>query len=505
MRDSQIIIFNAGAMWAARALNVVPQLILVPFLLSSLGERSYGVYVLVWSLMVGVLQFEQSFQSGVVKISAEFLALERLSSINKVLTSALSISFPLALITCGSLLVASFLIHHEGSESLAVSVAIVAVAALLLIPLTPYVGMIQSTQRYYIDALAETFLRYVGLLVLIAWFSAAEASVTATVAIMSAVLVLTRIVQAPLAYRLVPSLRFEANNFDWTIVRRLLSFGSMAVLLSISLTINNTGVKWIMGVLATPQLVAHLAIMLMPVVLLSQMMNVVSIPAMPAASGFKASGKDSLVDELVTRGVRYTTIIALPAVLLAALLLEQLLTLWVGSEYAFLAPYSLTLIITGAIVSSTSTCHHALKGTGKLRAVIGISLTCRALIPVAIIAVANLTGHSPYISVVSGLAVGNLLQAFLEVRFSLKELNTKSLDFLRRGYLEPLLPLVAILPPTLYLVSHFEIAALAESFLVTGLAIGAYLGSCYLWIFSDSERQLVWRSAHNILERLGLR
>ncbi len=72
-------------------LLLVPQLILVPYLIATIGETGYGVYALVWSLLLGIDQLLQSLQSGVVKYSAGFLAEGRIDDVNRVVSSALGV------------------------------------------------------------------------------------------------------------------------------------------------------------------------------------------------------------------------------------------------------------------------------------------------------------------------------------------------------------------------------------------------------------------------------
>jgi O-antigen/teichoic acid export membrane protein len=69
MRQSHLILSNALIIWASQVLQMVPQVILVPYLIRTIGEAGYGVYVLIWSLLMSVDQLEQSLQQGVIKYS----------------------------------------------------------------------------------------------------------------------------------------------------------------------------------------------------------------------------------------------------------------------------------------------------------------------------------------------------------------------------------------------------------------------------------------------------
>jgi hypothetical protein len=54
MRQSHLIFSNAIIIWVARVLLLVPQLIMVPFLIHRIGDVGYGVYALTWSLMISI-------------------------------------------------------------------------------------------------------------------------------------------------------------------------------------------------------------------------------------------------------------------------------------------------------------------------------------------------------------------------------------------------------------------------------------------------------------------
>jgi len=96
MRQSHLILSNALVIWASRALQIIPQVILGPFLIRTIGEAGYGVYVLIWSLLMSINDLEQSLQQGVVKYSAAFLAEKRIDEVNRVVSSSFVYSFLLA-------------------------------------------------------------------------------------------------------------------------------------------------------------------------------------------------------------------------------------------------------------------------------------------------------------------------------------------------------------------------------------------------------------------------
>jgi len=502
MRQSHLILSNAAVMWVARILLLFPQLILVPYLIGTIGESGYGVYALVWSLMVSIDQMEKSLQSGVVKYSAAFLAKKQISEVNKVVSSSFVYSAILAALACTSIIVVSRF-YDDPTGTMASSLVVVGVTTLLVIPLTPYVGIIKSRQRYYIGAIAETVCKYLSLLFVIVWYKMVNPSVESAVIIMSAMFLLSRLAQVPFAYRLVPGLHNRAGTFDWQSFRLIASFGIVTVFIALSLAANNTGVKWMMGILVSPVFVAHLSIILMPVMLLSQLVNAMTITVMPATSAYEATGNQRMLKELLIRGTRYTTILMLAGILVAGLLMRNVLTLWVGPEYEFLAPFALVIFASRSFMLSTSTGHHMLKGMGRLRAAVFISLTGHVVVPITLILIVFQICRNPYIAITFGFASGHVIYGLLQTGFGIKAVNTDWREFLMRVYGQPLIVAAVIFPIALGLVAYGEIHGLFGRILVSVLSVLLLFLGSYLFIASVAERKQFKETVKIVLGRVS--
>jgi O-antigen/teichoic acid export membrane protein len=488
MRQSHLVLSNAAIMWAARVLLLVPQLILVPFLIHTIGDAGYGVYALIWSLMVSIDQVQNALQSGVVKYSAAFLVKHDIDEVNKVVSSSFVYSILLGVLACaGSSLAAVF--FHDPSGKVASSLLVVGVTILLTIPLTPYIAVIQSRQRYYVGAVAETVSKYFGLLAVFIWFRAVGPSVEAPIIIMAGMLFLSRLAQVPVAYRLVPGLHNHPRSFGWRSFRLITSFGLVVILLALCMVANSTGVRWMMGALVSTTFVAHLAIILMPALLLSQIVEAVTITVMPATSAYEAAGNRKMLQELLLRGTRYTTIIVLAGLLAAGLLMRVALVLWVGPEYTFLAPYALVLFASVSFMLSASTAHHMLKGLGKLWSILFIYLIGLVIVPISSILAVFAVGHNPYIAVTSGLAIGHLVCGVLQIRLGFRTVHSEPRDLVMRGYAHPLVVAAIVGPLAVGTITHFGIEGVGGRLVVSVFAVLLFLAGIYAFIATAEERR----------------
>ncbi len=477
-------------MWAARVLLLVPQLILVPYLIGTIGEAGYGLYVLVWSLMMSIEQLQMSLQSGVVKYSAGFLAQGRMDEVNKIVSSSFVYSILLAFLTsAGILLAAAF--YNDPTGKIASSLVVVGIMVLFIFPLTPYVAVIQSRQRYYVGAIAGTVSTYVSLLAVVVWFEMMRPSVEAVVVIMAGMLFLSRLVQVPVAYRMVSGLQNHRRLFDRKVFQLIAAFGGTTVLASVGLALNSTGVRWLMDTLASTSFVAHLAIILMPGLLLSQIIGAVTITVMPATSAYEATGNQRMLQELLIRGMRYTTILALSGLLAAGLLMRNVLGAWVGTEYEFLTPYALILFASAAFMLSTSTGHHMLKGMGKLRAVVFIYWLGLVIVPIGLILAVFHIWHNPYVAVTAGLASGHLVTGCLQIRFSTQAVHADLRVVFMRVYAQPVTVAAAVCLIVFGIIITNGIDGLIGRMCVSFLIVPLFLIACYIFIATVAERQQI--------------
>jgi O-antigen/teichoic acid export membrane protein len=501
MRQSHLILSNAVIIWATQALQLIPQLILVPYLIGTIGEGGYGIYALVWSLMMSIDQLEMSLQSGVVKYSAGFLAQGRIDEVNKVVSSSSVYSIFLAIVACAGILIAAGL-YGDPSGQIGSALIVVGILVIFIIPLTPYIAVIQARQRYYVGAIAGTVSKYSSLLVVVTWFHVVGPSLEALIIIMAGMLFLGRLVQVPIAYRLTPGLRNHLRLFDGKSFRGIAAFGAATVLVSVCLAINSTGVRWLMGSLESTTFVTHLAIIIMPGLLLSQIVLAMTSTIMPATSAYKATGNQRVLQELLIRGMRYTSILVLAGCLVAALLMRNVLAAWVGADYIFLAPYALILFGSWSFMLTTSSSHHMLKGLGKLRSVVLIFALGLVVVPIGLILTVFYIWREAYVAVIAGLAAGHLVCGCLQLLSSAKAVHAGFREVFVRVYAEPILTAVAVGVVVRAIVTFGGLDGLAGRGGVSVIAFLLFLGACYTLIATTAERQQVKELIQSSLSKL---
>ena len=414
-------------------LRIVPELILVPFLIRTIGESGYGVYTLAWSLMMSVEMLDMGLQSGVIKHIAAMAAQKQLLEVNKVISTAFVNSLILGMIG-GTVIIATTAFLDGQVAGLAYSVVTVGIMVLFVAPLSPYIGVVLSQQRHYVNALAETISKYVILVSVVLWYKLVGPSVEALMVISASAIVSAKLAQIPIAYRLVPGLQNRLGLFNWRAFKLLTSFAVMIVLCTLCSVAHNTGVRWLMASLVSMGFVAHLAIILIPGRLLSQIVQAMTLPVMPAASKYQAVEDCQMLQELFIRGIRYCFLVVMATMIVAILLMRRLLEVWVGTEYAFLAVYAIVIFGGVAFQMSSSCAHHMLRGMGKLRVSFITSMVGHAIVPIGMILAIWLIWRKPYVAAVAGVAGGNVVFGLMQTIFCANALNVRYTELAWRAY-----------------------------------------------------------------------
>ncbi len=489
--QSHLIFSNAVIMWLTRILMLFPQLFLVSYLIRTIGDKGYGAYALVWPLMLSIEQLQRSLQSGVVKYCAEFIARKRIDEVNKIVSSSFIYSLLLALFVSLCTFAAS-IFYKETSRQLSSMLCVVGIMSLFIFPITPYLAVIQSQQRYYVGAIAETVSKYLGLLVIVVWFSFVDPSAQAVVIILATALFFSRLVQVFIAYRMIPGLRNRLSLFDRKSFKLITSFGAATVLASLCLVANTTGIRWLMDALESTSFVAYLVIMWMPSLLLSQIIGAATITVMPATSTYEAAGKHRTLQDLLLRGTRYTMILSLAGMIVAALLMRNVLDLWVGSEFVFLTPYALALFVGQVFMQGGSVSHHMLKGMGKLREVVVIYTFSLAVLPIVVILCVFYMWHDPFLAVTSGLLLGYFACGYLNFFVCTRLLNINLYQAIFYNYFKPLFVaiIVGLVVFGIVVVSDMNDLFGRISLLIL-VAMPSFLISSYFFLTTGEEKQQI--------------
>jgi O-antigen/teichoic acid export membrane protein len=380
------------------------------------------------------------------------------------------------------------MLYKDPTGQITLALLLTGILLLFIVPLTPYIAIIQSRQRYYVAAIADVISKYIGLATIYLWFTSFAPTVDALIVILMVMLFLSRLALVPMAYKLVPGLRINPGLFDRKLFRQIALFGASTVLASICLALNSTGIRWLMSFLESISFVTHLAIMLMPGLILSYLIGAMVITIMPATSAYSAMDNQLMLQELMVRGMRYLCIFVLTVLLGFGLIIKPIFIFWLGPEYMLLIPYTLAILTGLAFMEITSVSHHMLKGLGQLKVVVYIYFTGFVLIPFPTILVAFQYSNDPYLSVSIGLILGNYVVGLLQTIVCAKFINVRLSTIMFKVFIHPLLIALIVAIFAYNIESHVDTENVVSQIVISTLAMILFLAGCYTIITSSKER-----------------
>lgn len=444
--QSRRLIHNTFVIWLMRFIRYIPELLLVPFVLNRLGPEAFGIYVLAWSILTAMERVQEPVTSAVIKYGANYLAKNKTDCVNRIVSTAFSIAVIVAVLSFVGILSVALLSHglfsYSSLDSYGLTffcMLIVAVTIILSYPMMPFVGTMYALQRHDLFFIMDTSAAYLKAFLVVCWFMFVSPSTIVLMIIAGLAFLIPRLIMAIRAYRVVPNLEFKKEYINSKDLRLISSFAGILFIASLCYIVNFTGIKWIMGIIASATFVAHLEILLIPSRVVGQITHGMTLTVMPAASKLKALRDSDRLNELFIRGTRYINILIVLEIIAASLLIRPVLRLWLGAEYLFLYKYLVVFFCFNALKTTGYCANQILRGGGNLHAVLNNSLIGQALTPVGVSLVLYHVTNDPYWSVTIGLSTGSVVYGLMQIISCKIALKTPFREMMLRSFLQPAL------------------------------------------------------------------
>ena len=361
---------NASAATAAKAVDIAVRLLLIPFVIATLGIERFGV----WSLCIAIVSYGGLMDGGLDSALSPFVARceaagDRERQKRTIVTGAyfyggVGLLLTLVVWLLADLLVSLFEMPATYRTEAALVLRLAALNFALANLATVFTSSLQGLQRFGLTAAFRT--AYVLLMGggsaasrMVGWglpgLMAATLAATAVSGLLSAGAVLV----------LLPHVQLFPGDCSYETLRDLLSFGSRIwVSKMATLVIGYTdrlfiGAALSVSLLGMYEVGAKIAFAIRDIALLG------TAPVIPAASRLSAAGERGALRELYERGMGIILAGVLPLLLFVALMTPAVVYLWVGSAY----PVSQTVcrILLAGCAASVVMLYSASVSTGSGR------------------------------------------------------------------------------------------------------------------------------------------
>jgi O-antigen/teichoic acid export membrane protein len=501
---------NTIANWIGLAFATLASLVLTPYLLHQLGNEQFGIFQICRQFILYLALFDFGMMATVIRFSSRAVAAEDSDRINELANSALVLFAAIASIG----LVASSLVASTAPEFFRVDPAYGMETRWLFLGLGvwwalamlafPSRGLLIGHQRYGLLSLvtSSSWVITVAGVILLFELGAPDLRSVGLAFIASGVFQLVAF--NLIAHRLQPTLRWSPRLVRRTTLKTLYGFGVWNMLFAISGLCLWSSDNIVIGRLLGPEAVPFYAIPFMLIGYVRQVGFGFSTVMTPVAARHLAQNDLSGLRTTLLRSTRVGLILTLATGGVLVVVAEDLLRLWLGSQYAASWVIYAYLWLSFWAIFASFPIHDILMGAGDIRwpAAISLAATSITLIMKAL-ALGWLGLGVEAVALLNCVLVLPLTLVFLP--WCACRLAGISLVLLyREAYLGPILAFIPVVGAGWLITREFAPLNIVEFSVALVLLASVYLLTA-LWTLDASERAAVIRMIKSPRARCGNR
>ena len=345
---------NVLLSWAAFAFNVVVSFFLSPFIVHTLGNAEYGVWVLLGSLVGYMGLLDLGVRSAVMRYIARHHARVEDEEAGRVASAGLAIFAATGLVAfTASIVIAVGLVHlfTIPRDILLLARVVVVIGGLnVAVSLVSGVfgGAVTAMQRFDLDAVIGIVLGVVRLVALVAALSAGG-GLLALALIQLGITALQGAAYFVLTGRLYPQLRYSFRGLDRGQLKKIFAFSIYSSLINLSGVLIFSVDSVVIGAYLPVATITFFAIAATLMDYTRSVISAISQTLTPRASALDGLGERKELERILVQAGAVSSLVALPITITFLIRGGAFIGLWMGPGYR--APSEPVLIILAVALS----------------------------------------------------------------------------------------------------------------------------------------------------------
>jgi O-antigen/teichoic acid export membrane protein len=490
------VLRSTASNYVAKSITLITWFLLTPFILHRLGETTYGLWVLVGSVVAYGTLFDLGITPAIIKYVAEYYARGQTKQARSVIATALCFYSVLGLVVIAvSAAVApvfSELFNVPPTERATATwlVLLMGLGIGISLPCTTPMAVLQGLQRFDLANLTSVITTFLSAAVTVGVLFLGQ-GILGMVAVNIAVIFVTRSLAIWFVHRSAPELRFGWRGARRRMVREVISFSSSLFVMDAAGRLQTRTDEIVIAAFLPLSAVTPFALSRRlseaAQILADQFIKVL----MPLASELHAEYDQARLRSLYLTGTRLALVILLPVGCALVIFARPILTLWVGPAYADYAHLVFILTLACLVDTSQWPAGSILKGMGRHRPLAVISVFA-ALANLALsIALVRRFG-------LTGVAFGTLLPAIAAslgfvLPYVMRVMSVSVRELLTHILVPTLLPAIPMVILVYVSRQVIEPSSLFAVVVVAGIGVLLY-GVGYLYVGASDVELRTYRS-----------
>lgn len=340
---SRYILLNTLSSYARDIVDTLIFLVLIPFIISTLGTESFGLWSLIWAFLSFFDLADMGFGTSVVKYVADAKGRDDLALQQKIICTLFGVYVGLGLLLLAGVGVSLLFFNqafdipaHQQAAARAV-LLILGVRSALYLPLGMFRGVLIGCQKQSVAngyKILANVLYFVGV-----WLALRRVPDIRVLAVLTMLMgILPFMAMMIHARRTVPGLSLHPRHFDRRIVREVSSFSFYFTLIQISGLIATRVDAIIIKAFLPLEMVAIYAIAMRLTEKANQFCSHLTKALTPVVAELRGAGEEQNIRAVWYRGSKLTVAFATPLLVGLAVLAEPLVRAWTGPGFELSVP-----------------------------------------------------------------------------------------------------------------------------------------------------------------------
>lgn len=365
------VVFN----WLGRGCALCITFFLTPYLVTTLGDESYGLWSMVMAFTSYYALADMGLRGAGVKYIAQYYAVDDYESVNRVAVSSTAVYSALAALVMVVVVIASFVFPQTISlGDIAVSdmqwVVLLTGATMVTRLLTQVFGAtLTALQRHDIGNVLAVVIQLLNAAAVVTALAAGYGLVGMAVATFTTT-VFGQLLRTWFAFRILPQLSISPRYFDRDTLKTVFQFSGVNMMANVAARVLVYAGGLFVGYISGPAFVLLYTIPEMITQKSAKFGTAITQVLDPLASQLNAKQNRSALLELMVLPPRLLTVLSLSLAIFFVLFGESVIRLWLGPQYVNeMYPVLCVLAMARAFKMSTGGLRAVLRSTAQLRVI----------------------------------------------------------------------------------------------------------------------------------------
>tara|TARA_R100000789_G_scaffold86351_6_gene82487 strand:- start:3274 stop:4785 length:1512 start_codon:yes stop_codon:yes gene_type:complete len=440
--------FNVLISWLAHAVTLGIGFLLMPYILHTVGDNTYGTWLLLNSIagQTGLLYL--GFGEAISRFTSKYHTEKKWIELNRTFSCITSVYFGSAAVAIGIGIVCAIAapwIHEWPGQPLweiRAVILILGLNAAISIAGSSFGGVLMGIQRFDVERSIIITINLLRLGLTIFFLQQSRGLITLAL-IYLAITIIENTATCFMAFRLIPTLQLRFRHLRKRVYKRCFSFSMFTFLSLIAEHLIYMTDTILIGFLLGPTAVVPYFIAARVCEMIRAPVMQIGYVFMPKAGQLQSSKQNAELQTLVCRGFGLAVVLAGSALIGVFYFSPQFIEVWIGSGYQQ-SSWILMILLAGQLIAlPTQLIRHVLTGTGYVRLPALLFLTeaiCNLILSLILM---------PYLGLY-GVAIGTLVplvifEGGVLLPLGMKQLGLSMPQLFKQGVLTQWIPLSLIL------------------------------------------------------------